>query len=99
MEGACGPRCRPRTWSHASAAPPPIYADAGRFPEQLTYTRGRLYVASRFDQTLVIIDPRKMKAVVKPLSMPFNPFGVTSDRRHVWVTSLGADAVTRVDLD
>jgi hypothetical protein len=74
------------------------YADAGRRPEHLTYSGGRVYVSSRVDQTLRVIDPRTMKPAQKPLSMPLNPYAVTSDRRHVWVTSLGADTVTRVDL-
>ena len=33
-----------------------------------------------------------------PLRMPLNPWAVTADSRHVWVTSVGEDAVTRVDV-
>jgi streptogramin lyase len=76
----------------------PVFADAGRRPEHLAYARGRLYVASRFDQTLVVIDPLTMKPARRPLPMPFNPFAVTADGAHVWVTGLSEDTVTRVDL-
>jgi hypothetical protein len=30
--------------------------------------------------------------------MPSNPLAVTADARHVWVTSIGEDAVARVDV-
>jgi streptogramin lyase len=76
----------------------PSFQYAGRRPERLTYARGRLYATCRFDSTLVVLDPRSLK-VVKRLDMPLNPFAVTSDGRRVWVTGLGADTVTRVDLN
>jgi hypothetical protein len=76
----------------------PAYATAGRRPERLAYARGRVYVASRFENTLLVLDPQRLQRAEKPLRMPLNPFAVTADRRHVWVTSLGVDAITRVDL-
>lgn len=76
----------------------PAFETAGKRPEDLTYAHGRVYVASRFDDTLVILDADTMKPVRKPLPLPLNPFAVTSDRRHVWVAGLGYDTVTRVDL-
>ena len=76
----------------------PVYRIAGKRPEQLTYARGRVYVASRYDGTLVVIDPKTMRPAQNPLTVRLNPFAVTSDRRHVWVTGLGDDTVTRVDL-
>lgn len=73
----------------------PAFETAGKRPEDLTYAHGRVYVASRFDDTLVILDADTMKPVRKPLPLPLNPFAVTSDRRHVWVAGLGYDTVTR----
>jgi DNA-binding beta-propeller fold protein YncE len=74
-----------------------IPATVGRHPEHLTYARGRVYVATRFDQALVVVDPDRLQ-IVRRLPMPFSPFAVTSDRHHVWVTGLGENTVTRVDL-
>jgi hypothetical protein len=30
--------------------------------------------------------------------MPLDPFAVTADARHVWVTGIGENTVTRIDL-
>ncbi len=76
----------------------PTFQAAGKRPEDLTYSHGRVYIASRFDDTLVVLDAKTMKPVRKPLSLPLNPFAVTSDRRHVWVAGLGDDTISRVDL-
>jgi hypothetical protein len=70
----------------------------GSRPERLVYAHGRVYVASRFDHTLRVLDPKRMQPAQPPLRMPLNPFAVTAGRRHVWVTSLGADAIARVDV-
>jgi DNA-binding beta-propeller fold protein YncE len=83
-------RVEPRTGRAASAA-------AGQHPAQLAYTAGRLFVACVNDRTLAVIDPRSLRRV-KQIPMPLNPYGVTADSGHVWVTSLGEDTVTRVDV-
>jgi YVTN family beta-propeller protein len=69
----------------------------GPFPMQIAVTGGRVFVACLNDQSLVVVDPRTMRRV-KRLPMPLNPFAVTADARHVWVTSLGENAVVRVDV-
>jgi DNA-binding beta-propeller fold protein YncE len=76
---------------------PTAYVTTGNRPERLVYSRGRIYVACRFDDTLVVIDPRRLKRV-KRLPMPLNPFAVAAGAGHVWVTSLAKGSVTRVDL-
>jgi Protein kinase domain len=75
-----------------------IPATAGERPSQLAYTAGRVFVACMNDQKLVVIDPKSLQRTGR-LDMPFNPFAVTADARHVWVAGLGEDTVTRVDLD
>jgi outer membrane protein assembly factor BamB len=71
---------------------------AGRRPEQLAYADGRLFVASSNNQSLLVLDPRTLKPAHAPLQMPLDPFAVTADARHVWVTGIGENTVTRVDL-
>ena len=74
-----------------------IPATAGGRPSQLAYTAGRVFVACLNDQTLVVIDPQSLERTDR-LRMPFSPYAVTADARHVWVTGLGRDTVTRVDV-
>ena len=75
-----------------------IPATGRRSPSQLAYTAGRVFVACMNDQKLVVVDPKSLQRTGR-LDMPFNPFAVTADARHVWVAGLGEDTVTRVDLD
>jgi streptogramin lyase len=71
--------------------------NVGHFPVELAVTGGRVFVASVNDQALIVVDPRTMRPVQR-LPMPLNPYAVTADARHVWVTSLGENAIARVDL-
>jgi hypothetical protein len=74
------------------------WRSAGRRPEQLAYAAGRLFVASSNGQSLLVLDPRTLKPAHAPLPMPLDPFAVTADARHVWVTGIGENTVTRIDL-
>jgi DNA-binding beta-propeller fold protein YncE len=64
---------------------------------QIAFAGGRVFVACVNDRVLVVVDPRSMRTL-KRLPMPLDPFGVTADAKHVWVTSRGENAVARVDL-
>jgi streptogramin lyase len=75
----------------------PRSRSAGNRPWKLAVTQGRVFLASGNDDTLLVIDPKTMQPEAR-LRMPFNPYAVTADERHVWVTGLGDDTVTRVDL-
>jgi hypothetical protein len=66
-------------------------------PWKLAVAGGHVFVASGNDNALLVVNPKTMKTE-KRLPMPFNPYAVTADARHVWVTGLGDDTVTRVDL-
>ena len=61
------------------------------------FAGGRVFVATRFDQALVEISPRTMLPV-RRLARAAEPVRVVAGGGHVWVTSLGNDAITRVDL-
>ncbi len=73
-----------------------IEHDAGRGPAQVAAAGGRVFVASKTDDTLRVLSARTLRAVHPPLPMPFNPYAVTADARHVWVTGLGEDTLTEV---
>ena len=66
-------------------------------PAQLTIAGGRAWVASNTDHTVVIVDPKDVKRVGRPLPVPLNPFAVAAGAGHVWVTGVGRNTVTRID--
>jgi Protein kinase domain len=70
----------------------------GPFPMQIAVTHGRVFVACENDDAVAVVDPRTMRPLQR-LPMPFNPYAVTADARHVWVTSLGENAVVKIDVD
>jgi DNA-binding beta-propeller fold protein YncE len=75
-----------------------INTNAGHFPEGVAMAGGRLFVASYNDQSLLVIDPKSLKPAGPAVTVPFNPYAVVAAGRHVWVTGLGENTVTRVDL-
>jgi DNA-binding beta-propeller fold protein YncE len=74
-----------------------IAATVGQRPSQLAYTAGRVFVACLNDQALVVIDPKTLRRTDR-LTVAFSPYAVVADAHHVWVTGLGRDTVTRVDV-
>jgi DNA-binding beta-propeller fold protein YncE len=66
-------------------------------PAQLTIAGGRAWVASHTDHTVVVVDPKDVRRVGRPLAVPLNPFAVAAGAGHVWVTGIGRNTVTRID--
>ena len=50
---------------------------------------GHLFVASRNDNTVVVLDPKTLKPVGEPIEVGFNPYALAADERSVWVTGAG----------
>ncbi|HEX2104664.1 MAG TPA: protein kinase [Solirubrobacteraceae bacterium] len=72
---------------------------APRRPMQGAVAGDRVFVAGFADHTVGIIDPRAARQVGRPLAAGLNPFAVTGDSAHVWVTAVGTNSVTRLDLE
>jgi DNA-binding beta-propeller fold protein YncE len=70
---------------------------AGRSPTQAVVAGGTVYVASRNDNTVVVLDPATLEPVAEPLKVRLNPQAMTADSRSVWVTGLGSNTLTRID--
>jgi hypothetical protein len=85
-------RIDPRTAGVVSIAAP-------RRPMQLAVAGSRVFVAGFVDHTVGVIDPRAARQVGRPLAAGLNPFALAGDGAHVWVTAVGSDSVTRLDLD
>jgi outer membrane protein assembly factor BamB len=72
-------------------------ATAGHSPAQSVLAGGHLFVSSRNDNTLVVLDPKTLKPAGEPIDVGFNPYALTADERSVWVTGLGDNTLTRID--
>ena len=72
-------------------------AAAGRSPAQSVLAGGHLYVASRNDDTVVVLNPRTLKPVGEPIAVGANPYALVADEHSVWVTGLGDNTLTRLD--
>ena len=70
---------------------------AGRGPTQVAVAGERVFVASRYDHTVPVLDLDGRPAQ-DPLSVDFNPYALATDGRSVWVTGLANDTVTRIAL-
>lgn len=66
-------------------------------PEQLVVARGRVFVASNTDHSVVMIRPSTGERIGK-LRVERNPYGVAAGAGHVWVTGMGANTLTRIDF-
>jgi streptogramin lyase len=69
----------------------------GSRPTGIVVAHGRVFVACTNDHTVVMLNPRTARRVGRPLHVAVNPYAETADRRHVWVTGVGANTVTRID--
>ena len=72
-------------------------AAAGHSPAQTVLAGGHLFVSSRNDNTVVVLDPNTLKPVGPPIEVGFNPYALVADERSVWVTGLGDNTLTRID--
>jgi DNA-binding beta-propeller fold protein YncE len=70
---------------------------AGHSPAQSVLAGGHLFVASRNDNTVVVLDPKTFKPVGEPIEVGFNPYAMVADERSVWVAGLGDNTLTRID--
>ena len=48
-----------------------------------------MFVASRYDHTVLVLDPKTPEAGGEPLTVGLNPYALATDGRSVWVTGLG----------
>ena len=72
-------------------------ATAGHSPAQSVLAGGHLFVSSRNDNTVVVLDPKTLKPAGEPIDVGFNPYALAADERSVWVTGLGDNTLTRID--
>jgi hypothetical protein len=70
----------------------------GHQPAGLAFVGGRLFVANRTDHTVVAIDPRTTRRIGDPIRVALGPYAMTYGLGHIWVTGVGEDTLTRLDL-
>ena len=77
----------------------PFTAGAGRNPTTALVTGGFLFVAARNDQSVQVLDPESLRPVQDPIPVGVNPIALAASADGaVWVTSLGDNTVTRIEL-
>jgi DNA-binding beta-propeller fold protein YncE len=74
----------------------PVSASAGHGPTQAVMVGDSLFVASRNDNTVVVLDPEKAEPAHTPVHVGLNPYAVATDGHSVWVTGLADNRVTRI---
>jgi DNA-binding beta-propeller fold protein YncE len=74
-----------------------VTGSAGHGPAQAVMAGGRVYVASRDDQAVLMLDPDTLLPVAGPVRVGINPFALVADDHSVWVTGQGDNSVTRLD--
>ena len=75
-----------------------VTTDAAREPGQIAFARGRVYVASTIDHSVLILDPKHPRKKAESLPVPLNPYAVTAGAGHVWVSGLARNTLTRLDF-
>lgn len=74
----------------------PVTAAAGHAPTTALVAGGHLFVASRNDQSVLVLDPETLKPQTDPIPVPLNPIALAGADGDVWVTSL-TNAITRIE--
>jgi DNA-binding beta-propeller fold protein YncE len=73
-----------------------VTASAGHGPAQAVVAGGRVFVASRNDQAVLMLDPDELAPVGEPIRVGLNPYAMIADDRFVWVTGLGDNTLSRI---
>ena len=74
-----------------------VVGSAGRAPARAVVAGGRVFVASRNDHTVVVLEPEALRPAGEPIEVGLNPYGMATDGRSVWVTGLADNSLTRID--
>jgi YVTN family beta-propeller protein len=74
-----------------------LTGSVGHGPAQALEVGGRLFVTSRNDNQVFVLDPRTLHVLQGPVGVGLNPFGLAALGRSVYVTGLADDSVTRID--
>ena len=69
---------------------------AGRSPTQAVLAGDLLFVASRDDHTVVVLDPETMVEAHPPIRVGYNPRAMVADDRSVWVTGSSDNTLTQI---
>jgi streptogramin lyase len=74
-----------------------VTGTAGHSPAQALYAGGFVWVASRNDHSVYVLDPQTLLEVGKPIRVGLNPIGMVANRNSIWVIGTGDNSLTRID--
>ena len=94
----CGWSSTTRTRSSASAPATVVsfQGDAGSDPTNSLQAGGRVYVASRNTNAVLVLDPKTLEPTQDSIGVGLNPFALVADDRSIWVTGLGDNTLTQI---
>jgi streptogramin lyase len=74
-----------------------VTGTAGHSPAQALYAGGFVWVASRNDHNVYVLDPETLLEVRKPIRVGLNPIGMVASGNSIWVIGTGDNSLTRID--
>jgi hypothetical protein len=74
-----------------------VVGSAGHGPARAVIAGGRVFVASRNDHTVVVLEPEALRPQGEPIAVGLNPSAMVTDGRTVWVAGLADNSLTRID--
>ena len=74
-----------------------VTGTAGHSPAQALYAGGFVWVASRNDHKVYVLDPETLQEVAKPIPVGLNPIGMVARGSAIWVIGTGDNSLTRID--
>ena len=75
-----------------------VNCPTGHQPAGLAFVGGRLFVANESDHTVVAIDPATAHRIGDPVRVGLGPYALRYGFGHLWVTGIGEDTLSRLDL-
>ncbi len=73
-----------------------IQGPAGSDPTYSLEAGGRVYVASRNTNEVLVLDPSTLKPTHDPIGVGLNPYALVADEQSIWVTGLGDNSLTQI---
>ncbi len=73
-----------------------VQGPAGNDPTQSLQAGGRVYVASRNTNAVLVLDPTTLEPTQDPIGVGVNPYALVADEQSIWVTGLGDNTLTQL---
>jgi streptogramin lyase len=73
-----------------------VQGPAGNDPTHSLQAGGRVYIASRNTNAVLVLDPTTLEPTQDPIGVGVNPYALVADEKSIWVTGLGDNTLTEI---